>query len=254
MPLFLYESLIMFPGKSGEYCTTVVDKYLPLNDDYDSKWLRLSGFFTPDVLYSTQPRIAILWTIPDWEAWGGRMAGSTAEERLRKVQEFMQPAMSLRAGWTDKLLEPLDFSPLPVVRPDSSKSGATVIDHQFLVRPEHCAEFVKVFKDEVLPAAEASGVTLELIARVAGARANTSRSGRYRIGPRTRHGGPAVRPTNRPMDCQDSSAPGRCSQTSWNVNSLPPGSRHWEVHSRPRSTFRRSTPRSETRSCGSYYS
>jgi hypothetical protein len=168
VPLFLYESLIMFPGKSGEYCTTFAEKYLPLNDDYDSKWLRLSGFFTPDVLYSTQPRIAILWTIPDWEAWGGRMAGSTAEERLRKVQEFMQPAMSQRSGWTDKLLEPLDFSPLPVVRPDSSKPGATVIDHQFLVRPEHCAEFVKVFKDEVLPAAEASGVTLELIGRVAG--------------------------------------------------------------------------------------
>jgi hypothetical protein len=168
MPIFLYENLFMMPGKSGEYVQSFAEKYLPLNDQYDSKWLRLSGLFHPDVLYATQPRVAILWTIPDWESWAGRMAGSGAEERLRKVQEFHGPALSWRSGWRDKLMEPLSFSPLPVVRPDVSRQGATVIDHQMFVRPEHSLEFARLFESDVMPAAAAAGMTLELIARVAG--------------------------------------------------------------------------------------
>ncbi len=167
MPIYLYENVELVPGETGEYMRAFRERYLPLNEKYED-FNRLSGFFSPDVLYTTSPRVVILWTIPGWEGWGTRSYAGSAEEQLVKFTDFFLPALKFRTGWTDRILEPLRFSPAPPVRPDSARSGATVLDHQFVVRPEHCGDFVKAFEQEVIPAAEAAGLTLELVARAAG--------------------------------------------------------------------------------------
>ena len=167
MPIYLYENVELVPGETGEYTRAFRDRYLPLNEQYDD-FNRLCGYFEPDVLYTTSPRVVILWAIPEWEGWGSRRYAGSAEEQLVKYTEFFLPALKFRTGWTDRVLEPLGFSPTPPVRPESARPGATVLDHQFVVRPEHCADFVKVFEHEVVPAAEAAGLTLELVARAAG--------------------------------------------------------------------------------------
>jgi hypothetical protein len=144
------------------------DRYLPLNDKYDTDFIQLTGFFSPDVLYTTSPRVVILWSIPEWAGWGNRKYAGSAEEQLIKSAEFFLPVLKFRTGWTDRVLEPLGFSPVPPVRPGSVRPGATILDHQFVVRPEHCGDFVKLFEQEVIPAADEAGLHLELIARAAG--------------------------------------------------------------------------------------
>ena len=168
MPIFLYESVHLVPGQTVEYLRAFAERWLPLSDEYDSDLYTLSGFFQPDVLYNTQPTVNILWTIHSWEVWDGRHARGSAEEHLRKTHEFYTAAVGWRSGWTDKIIEPLSFSPLPPTRPSSARAGSTFFDHKFVVRPEKCGEFVDTFRDDVVPAATARGLILELFARAVG--------------------------------------------------------------------------------------
>jgi hypothetical protein len=168
LTIYLYENLNMVPGQNGEYIKAFAERYLPLYEEYDTGNLLFSGMFMPDIMNSTQPRIVILWTIPSWESWANRNFSRDAVETLRKNTEFYHPALAWRTGWTDKILDALPFSPAPPVWPDSARPGALVFDHQYQVKPEHGADFVKVFKEEIMPASEADGLTLELIARSAG--------------------------------------------------------------------------------------
>ena len=168
MPIYLYENLDMVPGQNGEYIKAFTERYMPLNDQYDTEFLQLSGIFMPDILNSTQPRLVILWTIPSWQAWGKRNFARDPVETLRKNTEFYHPALAWRTGWTDRILEPLPFSPLPAVRPATVRPGAGVFDHQYQVKPEHGADFVEVFQEDVIPASAEAGLTLELVARCAG--------------------------------------------------------------------------------------
>ncbi len=165
MPIFLYESVHLVPGQTVEYLRAFAERWLPLSDEYDSDLYTLSGFFQPDVLYNTQPTVNILWTIHSWEVWDGRHARGSVEEHLRKTHEFYTAAVGWRSGWTDKIIEPLSFSPLPPTRPEAVRAGSTFFDHKFVVRPEKCGEFVDTFRNDVLPAATAQGLTLELFAR-----------------------------------------------------------------------------------------
>ena len=146
MPIFLYENVHLVPGQTVEYLRAFAERWLPLSDEYDSDLYTLSGFFQPDVLYNTQPTVNILWTIHSWEVWDGRHARGSAEEHLRKTHEFYTAAVGWRSGWTDKIIEPLSFSPLPPTRPAAVRAGSTFFDHKFVVRPEKCGEFVDTFR------------------------------------------------------------------------------------------------------------
>ncbi len=168
MGVFLWERVHMVPGHTAEYTRAFADRWLPLSDEYDRDLYRLSGYFVPDVLNTTHPAVNILWTMGTWEAWDGRWARGTPEERLIKTHEFFNPALTWRSGWTDKMIQSLPFSPTPVERPDSVRTGSLAVVHRFVVQPAACSDFVAVFEQEVVPAAHAAGLTLELFARAIG--------------------------------------------------------------------------------------
>lgn len=168
MSVYIWERVHVVPGQTAEYVRGFAERWLPLSDKYDRDLYILSGLFVPDVVNTTHPAINVLWTLDSWEAWDARHARGTAEERLIKTHEFYNPALTWRSGWTDKMLESLPFSPNAPVRPDSARSGSHLITHRFLVRPDSCDAFVETFEQDVLPAASAAGLTLELFARAVG--------------------------------------------------------------------------------------
>ena len=90
MPIYLYENVALVPGETGEYMRAFRDRYLPLNDKYDTDFIQLSGFFSPDVLYTTSPRVVILWSIPEWAGWGNR----NTQDRQRNSSSSPQSSFS----------------------------------------------------------------------------------------------------------------------------------------------------------------
>ena len=110
MPIYFYENVELVPGETGEYMRAFRERYLPLNDRYED-FNRLSGFFSPDVLYTTSPRVVILWTIPRWERLGESHATGFRRGTTRQVTGFFLPHSSSEPVGTSRVLEPLSFSP-----------------------------------------------------------------------------------------------------------------------------------------------
>jgi hypothetical protein len=168
MPVYLWENVHLVPGMTAEYTRAYEERWLRLSDKYDRDFLRVSGFFLPNVFNATNPTVNILWTVDSWESWGNSGLRGTPEEVLEKTYDFYMPALSWRTGWTDKMIQSLSFSPIPPSRPDSVQPGATVVLHRFVLEPKSCAEFVESFRDDVMPAAVSVGLNLELVARAIG--------------------------------------------------------------------------------------
>jgi hypothetical protein len=168
MAVYLWENVHLVPGMTSEYARAYAERWLPLSDKYDRDFLRVTGFFLPNVLNATNPTVNILWTVDSWESWGNAATRGTPEEHLAKTHDFYMPALSWRTGWTDKMIESLSFSPIPPSRPDSVQPGATVIVHRFALEPKSCGAFVDAFKEDVMPAAPGVGLTLQLFARAIG--------------------------------------------------------------------------------------
>ena len=168
MTTFLWENVHMVPGQTAEYTRLFSERWLALSDKYDRDLYAVSGFFVPDVLNTSHPAVRILWCLGSWETWGGRHSRGTPEERLIKTFEFFNPALTSRTGWTDKMFESLPCSPATPVRPDSASPGSVVLSHRFLVQPAACEAFVATFEHDVLPAASAAGLDLQLFARAIG--------------------------------------------------------------------------------------
>jgi hypothetical protein len=168
MAVYLWENVHLVPGMTSEYMRAYEERWLRLSDKYDRDFLRVSGFFMPNVLNATNPSVNILWTVDSWESWGNAGSRGTPEEHLEKTHDFYMPALSWRTGWTDKMIESLSFSPVPPSRPDSVRPGATVILHRFALEPKSCAEFIGAFKEDLMPAVPSVGLNLELFARATG--------------------------------------------------------------------------------------
>ncbi len=168
MTTFLWERVHLVHGQTTEYIRLVAERFLPLSDKYDRDLYIPSGFFVPDVLNTTHPSVRILWTLGSWETWGNRHSRGTPEEKLIKTFEFFNPALTSRTGWTDKMFQSLPCSPVTPARPESASPGSVAIAHTFTVQPAKCQAFVETFEGDVMPAAEAAGLELQLFARAIG--------------------------------------------------------------------------------------
>ena len=88
MAVYLWENVHLVPGMTAEYTRGYEERWLRLSDKYDRDFLRVSGFFLPNVFNATNPTVNILWTVDSWESWGNSRRRGTPEEVLEKGQVF----------------------------------------------------------------------------------------------------------------------------------------------------------------------
>ena len=209
------KACILCRDKRSSICAPFAERWLPLSDEYDSDLYTLSGFFQPDNLDNTQPTVNILWTIHSWEVWDGRHAGGLVEEHLLARRTSSTPLRS--AGVADGPTRSSNRFRFLRSRRRARKqfaAGSTFFDHKFVVRPEKCGEFVDTFRNDVLPAPTAQGLTLELFVWWWPVLPSTPRSGRYRAVRATRRCGPVAIRRLSWGSCLASNGRGRCWSTS----------------------------------------
>ncbi len=176
MRLYLREEPEVVAGAEDEYSKALRTVVFPLIEQSPATAMRPVGAFRVDPFYGPWPNFMLLWSYEDGFASyaRGREAPPTGEGRSAqptrdpRLIEYLREAGRWRQRSMERLLVPLSFSPQPPPRPKVTSPGCIMLEQTVVVAPGHGHTFVESVETAMLPAAERSGLRVELIARSAG--------------------------------------------------------------------------------------
>lgn len=168
MRIYLRERPEVFPGMETIYAREIETVVYPMMATVEFG-MQPVGLFSCDVTYGKWPRFGILWGFEGgWKTIIEERRGGLAEYIDPKMIEWLAKANQWRERSTEWMLVPTPFSPQPEPLPARTSPGGIFLDQRFVVARGRSKAFLESFEKDVLPAAQANGLKLELCARALG--------------------------------------------------------------------------------------
>lgn len=168
-PIYLQEEPQVVLGMEAAYAAAVKDVIYPLVGA-DKPGMRLCpvGAFRNDTAFDPSwTTFTFLWSYTSWQAYAQDRQPATQRETAQLMTEayeshpglaeYIRTAGKYRTRSNERLLAPVDFSPLPQPQPARTSPNAMVVRQQFTLEKPGGRGFLEQFSTSVLPAAKEIG-------------------------------------------------------------------------------------------------